>query len=233
MGNTILIVEDNAPLRKSLVQYFSVFGFTVYSADNCSEAVELTFRHLPDCFLLDYHLVGDETALLICLSVRGCAQIKEAPIVILSGDEQQVADCYDSCQADAFVLKGHGHKAALAAIQRQLRRVGKPCEPQPSDLVLDQKGQRILRDGATLAKLSPEQFKLFSLLFENRPRCIPGKEIIAQVFGEPPRDPAEALNALVYRLRKVLGHPYGRRIARKKGRGWAYIQPRLYTKTTV
>lgn len=232
MGNTILIVEDNAPLRKSLVKYFSVCGFTVYSAGSCPEAVELTFQHLPDCFLLDYHL-GDDTALLICLSVRGCAQLKEAPIVILSGDEEQVADCYDSCQADAFVLKGHGHKAALAAIQRQLRRVGRPCEPQPSDLVLDQIGERILRGGVPLAKLSTEQFKLFSLLFENRPRCVPGSEIIAQVFTEPPRDPAEALNALVYRLRKVLGHPYGRRIARKKGRGWAYIQPRQYIKTAV
>ncbi|MHB0997042.1 MAG: response regulator transcription factor [Elusimicrobiales bacterium] len=233
MGNTILIVEDDARLRKSLVKYFSDFGFTVYQSDNCQGAVELTFRHLPDCFLLDYHLVGGETALLICLSVRGCAQLREAPIVMLSGDEQQVADCYDSCQADAFVLKGHGHKSALAAIQRQLRRVGRPCEPQPSDLVLDHKGQRVIKDGAPLAKLSPEQFKLFSLLFENRPRCVPGSEIIAQVFTEPPRDPAEALNALVYRLRKALGHPYGRRIARKKGRGWAYIQPRLYTKTAV
>ncbi|MDA8244696.1 MAG: response regulator transcription factor [Elusimicrobia bacterium] len=232
MGNTILIVEDDTPLRKSLVKYFSVCGFTVYSAGSCPEAVELVFRHLPDCFLLDYHL-GDETALLICLSVRGCTQLREAPIVILSGDEQQVADCYDSCQADAFVLKGHGHKAALAAIQRQLRRVGKPCEPQPSDLVLDHKGQRVIRNGATLAKLSPEQFKLFSFLFENRPRCVPGSEIIAQVFTEPPRDLAEALAALVYRLRQTLGHPYARRIARKKGRGWAYIQPRQYTKTPV
>lgn len=232
MGNTILIVEDDSPLRKSLVKYFSIFGFTVYSAGNCQEAVELAFRHLPDCFLLDYHL-GDETALLICLSVRGCEPLRNAPIVILSGDELQVADCYDSCQADAFVLKGHGHKAALAAVQRQLRRVGRPCEPQPSDLVLDQKGMRIIREGATLAKLSPEQLKLFSLLFDNRPRCISGNEIVAQVFAEPPRDPAEALAALLYRLRKALGHPYARRIARKKGRGWAYIQPRLREKMAL
>jgi len=232
MGNTILIVEDDAPLRKSLVKYFSTFGFTVYSAGDCPEAVELAFRHLPDCFLLDYHL-GDDTSLLICLSVRGCTRLKDAPIVILSGDEEQVADCYDSCQADAFVLKGHGHKAALAAIQRQLRRIGRPCEPAASDLVLDQKGMRVMRGGATLAKLSLEQFKLFSLLFENRPRCVTGGEIIAQVFAESPRDPAEALTALIYRLRKALGHPYGRRIARKKGRGWAYMQPRLYTKTAV
>ncbi|HBB65915.1 MAG TPA: hypothetical protein DCZ93_01165 [Elusimicrobia bacterium] len=232
MGNTILIVEDDTHQRKSLVKYFTDSGFTVYYAGNCQEAVELTFQHLPDCFLLDYHL-GDETALLICLSVRGCAQLREAPIIILSGDDQQVADCYDSCQADAFVLKGHGYKAALSAIQRQLRRVGRPCEPQPSDLVLDHKRLRVIRAGAPLAKLSLEQFKFFSLLFENRPRCVPGSEIIAQVFTESPRDPAVALAALVYRLRKALGHPYGRRIARKKGRGWVYIQPRLYTETAV
>lgn len=92
---------------------------------------------------------------------------------------------------------------------------------------------RIIRDGKTLAKLSLEQLKLFSLLFENRPRCVSGSDIIAHVFTEPPRDPAAALVALVYRLRQALGHPYGRRIARKKGRGWAYIQPRLRVKTAV
>lgn len=233
MGNTILIVEDEATLRKTLSRFFSSYGFTVYSADNSREAVELAFQHLPDCFLLDYHLQGEETALPICLSVRGCAQLREAPIVILSGDEEQAAGSYDSCQADAFVLKGHGNKTALAAIQRQLRRAGKQCDPLPSDLVLDQKGMKILRDGATLTKLSLEQFKLFELLFENRPRCISGEDIITHVFAEPPRDPAAALVALVYRLRQALGHPYGRRIASKKGRGWAYLQPRVRIKTAV
>jgi len=232
MGNTILIVEDNKRMRESLVKYFASFGFTVYSAADCQGALELTFRHMPDCFLLDFHL-GDETALIICLAVRGCDQLRHAPIVILSGDEFLVADYYDSCQADAVALKTHGYKAALAAVQRQLRRAGRPCEPQPSDLVLDNKGMRVIKGGAQLAKLSLEQFRLFSLLFESRPRCIPGSEIIAQVFSESPREPAEALAALVYRLRKVLGHPYARRIARKKGCGWAYIQPRQYTKTAI
>lgn len=232
MSNTILIVEDDARQRKSLVKYFSYYGFTAYSADNCREAIELAFRHLPDCFLLDYHL-GDETALPVCVAVRACAQLREVPIVILSGDEQQGAGCYDDCQADAFVLKGFGHKTALAAIQRQLRRAGRAREPQVSDFVLDHKGMRIMRDGLALAKLSPEQFRLFLLLFESRPRCVPGSEIIAQVFTESPRDPAEALAALIYRLRKALGHPFSRRIARKRGRGWAYIQPRMYPRTAV
>lgn len=51
MGNTILIVEDDARRRKSLAKYFSCSGFTVYSAGNCREAIELAFRHLPDCVL--------------------------------------------------------------------------------------------------------------------------------------------------------------------------------------
>ncbi|OGR69125.1 MAG: hypothetical protein A2081_06370 [Elusimicrobia bacterium GWC2_61_19] len=233
MGNTILIVEDDKRQREALVKYFTSFGFTAYSASSCHEAVELAFKYLPDCFLLDFHL-GDETALLICLSVRGCSQLREAPIVILSGDDQQVADCYDSCQADAFILKGHGYKAALAAIKRQLRRGGRPCSTQePSDFVLDHKAMRVIKAGVPLAKLSQEQFRLLSLLFENRPRCVSSNEIIAQVFAESPRNPAEALSALVYRLRKALRHPYARRIARKKGRGWAYIQPRLRVKTTI
>jgi len=233
MGKSILIVEDDERQRRDLVRYFTAAGFTVYSAGKCTDAIELVFRHLPDCFLLDYHL-GNDTALLICLSIRGCPQLRAAPIVILSGDESQVADSYDSCQADSFVLKGHGYNGALAAIRRQLRRAGRQCEPQVvSDLALDHKGLSVIKDGLPLAKLSLEQFRLFSLLFENRPRCVSGSEVIARVFTETPDNPGEALVALVYRLRKALGHPYARRIARKKGRGWVYIQPRLRAKTIV
>jgi len=178
--------------------------------------------------------LANETPLLICLPVRACAELKGAPIVMLSGDELQEADSYDRCQADAFVVKGHGYRPALAAIRRQLRRVGGVCEPQaPSDLVLDQKGLRVMKGGGVLVRLSPEQFRLFSLLFENRPRCVPGSEVVVRVFADPPRNPEEALIALVYRLRKALGHPYGRRIARKKGSGWVYLQPRLRAKTAA
>ena len=50
MGNTILILEDDKRQLAKLAKCFTGSGFAVYSAGNCREAVELAFRHLPDCF---------------------------------------------------------------------------------------------------------------------------------------------------------------------------------------
>ena len=62
MGNTILIVDDEEAALNLLEMYFSEAGFTVYTAVTGKDAISLAFKHLPDCFLLDYHL-GCDTAL--------------------------------------------------------------------------------------------------------------------------------------------------------------------------
>lgn len=227
MGNTILIAEDNEPQRKSLAAYFVSFGFVVFTAATVRESVKLASLHLPDCFLLDYHL-ADGTAQEVCSFIRNCERLKDAPIVILSGDPDQSATSYEDCQADSFVIKGCGYRTALVAVRRLLRRTaGAGGLASPTDLAVDRKALRVLRKGEPFVELPPEQFRLFSMLFERRPAFIPESDVIEQVFNCSPREKCEALASLVYRLRKALGPRYGRRVVKKKGRGWAYIQPRL------
>jgi DNA-binding response OmpR family regulator len=227
MGNTILIAEDDECLLKGLANYFAAAGFTVYKAVSSREAVELLYQHTPDCFLLDYHL-SDDTAQLVCLSIRSNTPTKDAPIVILSGDERQGVASYESCQADSFILKGRGYAEALAAIKRHLRRVKavKGLERR-SDLTLDYTGSAVLPAGKHPVHITSEQFRFFAAIYEKRPRFVSEREMLARVFsiagiaGTP-----DALNMLAHRLRIKLGPRLAKRIRHNKNTGWIYIEPR-------
>ncbi len=230
MGNTILIAEDFEPALHMLVKLFSGAGFTVYTARTCVEAVKLAAQHLPDCFLLDYYL-EDGPVPIVCSFIRGHESLKDVPIVMYSGHEEEAENCYASCQADVFIQKGRPGSVVLAAVKRHLRRMAPKCdaEVQP-DLTPDPTTLQVLRNGTPLVSLSPEQFRLFSVLFARRPCVVPDSELAAYVFSGISKERLEALFSLVYRLRRRLGARYGRRIVCKSGRGWAYIQPRIRAK---
>ncbi|MBU2572910.1 MAG: winged helix-turn-helix domain-containing protein [Elusimicrobia bacterium] len=230
MGNTILIAEDDREVLRILDRYFSVCGFTVYSAENNAAAIELAGRYRPDCFLLDYHL-ADGPAAGICRFVRGDEYLKKAPIIMLSGDPGQIINSCEICQADVFVQKGRGCAELLAVVKRQLNRVewDRGVIKKP-DFTLNAATLCIMRGERPTHQLSPEQFRFFSLLVEKSPDFVTEEAICSYVFMDTPSERQEAISSLVYRLRRKLGPRLARRIKNKRYRGWIYVQPRLQTR---
>jgi DNA-binding response OmpR family regulator len=225
--------EDEKVALDLLVKYFTLSGFTVYTAETCKAAIQLACRNTLDCFLFDYHL-ADGPVTPACLFIRSHGRLKDAPIVMLSGDPNQAIHSYNICQADLFLDKGRSYPEILAAVKRQLRRTVQPKEPpKRSDLTLDAKGMWILKNGQPLVCLSPEQFRFFAVLFERKPDFVPEDVISAYVFKDLPGEKREAIASLVYRLRRNLGPRHARRIKNRKGLGWVYVQPRLREKTLL
>ena len=227
MGNTILIVDDEEAALNLLEMYFSEAGFTVYTAVTGKDAISLAFKHLPDCFLLDYHL-GCDTALAACQAIRSHERLKNSPIVVLSGDPSQAAHSYDACQADVFLDKDKSYPEIISAVKRQLRRAESAGSVLlGSDLTLDTQNMCIIRKGKPKICLSPEQFRFFYTLFIKSPRFVGEDEICGKVFMQDCTvSLRKALNMAAYRLRIKLGPQLARRVKNSKTRGWVYIQPR-------
>lgn len=227
MGNSILIADDDSTFLKVAANYFTHCGFKVYSALTVKDSLDLLSRHAPDCYLLDYHL-ADDTAQFLCQAIRFNESTKGAPIVILSGDEAQEASCYDLCDADVFLLKGRGYRAALAAVTRHLRRAEADAGiVRRSDVVLDAARLCLVPAGKDPITISLEQFRFFSVIFENGAKFVSEAAVARRVFLKD-FDPEmrKALNMLAYRLRKKLGPRLGRRIKKSKSCGWIYMPPR-------
>ena len=229
MGYSLLIAEDSPGEMHWLVELFRKAGFTVYSAENCLEAIELADRYNPDCFLLDYYMDARGGAEEICEYLHSNEKFRLKPVIIRSGDHTLAMQSYGSCDADGYVCKDSPFEELLVMVMQKLRHAEKIKGLQRSaDLTLDEKKQSVIREKYPPKQRSPDQFRLFSLLFARRGRFIDEAEIYRLLYGKSDVDSTASLKALFCRLRDRLGPQLARRIEKHHDSGWRYVEPRIH-----
>lgn len=106
-GSRLLIVEDNADLRRALLEILQYEGFIVQSVASAEDALDWleATQEAPHLVLTDYLLQGmDGCALLKQLRAR--AAWRRLPVVFLSGQMQIKEVCSGSeLRPDAFIEK--------------------------------------------------------------------------------------------------------------------------------
>ena len=229
MGYSLLIADDLPSDLYLLVEYFRSAGFTVYSASNCAEAIARAGEHDPDCFLLDYYMDARGGAEEICEYLHSNEKFRLKPVIIRSGDHTLAMQSYGSCDADGYVCKDSPFEELLVMVMQKLRHAEKIKGLQRSaDLTLDEKNQLVIREKYRPKKLSPDQFKLFSLLFARRGRFVSEAEIYRLLYGKSDVDSTASLKALACRLRDRLGSQLAQRIEKHHDSGWIYVEPRIH-----
>jgi DNA-binding response OmpR family regulator len=82
---TILVVDDEAPLRRVLERSLSRHGFRVIGAGSAETAYELLAAEEPDALLLDIHL-PTMSGLALYLAIVHRWPVFEGRIAIMTGD---------------------------------------------------------------------------------------------------------------------------------------------------
>jgi len=68
MGQKILIVEDNEPIRENTIELLELFNYNVFTACNGQDGLDLAFQEHPDLILSDIRMpVMDGYTLLKCV----------------------------------------------------------------------------------------------------------------------------------------------------------------------
>jgi two-component system, cell cycle sensor histidine kinase and response regulator CckA len=129
-ANTVLLIEDEAPVRKMAGTMLSRLGYTVLAASNGDEAVELFHRH------------GDEIRWVLCdLTMPGMdgwttlSALRflspDLPVILTSGyDEGQVMAADHPDRPNAFLHKPFTRKDLADTIRRILGRFPEGTAPQ-------------------------------------------------------------------------------------------------------
>jgi CheY-like chemotaxis protein len=81
---TILLVDDDQPLRAVLSLALRRSGYCVIEADSGVAGLEMARRHLPDLILTDIDMPGGDGASLL-REVRRDAELKSRPVVLMTG----------------------------------------------------------------------------------------------------------------------------------------------------
>src|SRR5215472_15180679 len=111
---SILVVDDEAPMRKLLLSNLTANGYVVRAAADGAEALSLIEQHPFDLLLLDVNIPGPN-GLQVLEAVRRDAEI---PILMLSGRrrERDTVEALDH-GADDYLTKPFGVSELLARVK--------------------------------------------------------------------------------------------------------------------
>ena len=164
MMNSILLVEDDATIIKSLTEFLSGEGFTVKNATGQTKAIGLIENEEFDILLVDISLT-DGNGFAVC----ACAKQKGLPVIFLtaSGDEYSVVTGLDM-GADDYISKPFRPRELVSRIRSVLRRCGKMRSVITlGDVTVDTDKGVVERNGADVF-LSALEYRLLLVLINNR-----------------------------------------------------------------
>ena len=145
----ILLIDDEASIRRSVVPLLRSRGYEVEAASTAREALSSVAGQPFDLIILDLGL-PDMDGLDVCVRLR---ESSEVPIIVLSarGAEQQKVAALD-WGADDYVTKPFGPEELLARIRAALRRSQSDGESESGrmvrgDLTIDFGRHRVYRQG--------------------------------------------------------------------------------------
>ena len=184
-GPTILIVEDEPPMRRFLRAALGSHGFHVIEASTAREGASLAASNTPDLLLLDLGL-PDEDGLDL---VRRLREWCERPIIVLSarGREQDKVLALDA-GADDYLTKPFGVGELLARIRVAFRhaKAGAGAVKTPvitiGPLMIDVEKRLVTVSGAEV-HLTPIEYKLLLLLAQNAGKVLMHRQILHDVWG--------------------------------------------------
>jgi two-component system KDP operon response regulator KdpE len=199
---TILVVDDEPPIRKLLRMGLTSQGYDVLDAPNGRIALELLAKK-PDLVILDLGL-PDVDGLDLLRTMRH--KQENLPIVVLSsrGDEAGKVAALD-LGADDYVTKPFGMDELFArmraALRHQLQEQGERPVFQVGDLSVDLV-RRIVKLGDNEVKLSPKEYELLRLLVQHAGKVLTHRFLLQQLWDEP--TDTQYLRVYVRQLRRKI-----------------------------
>ncbi len=204
---TILTIEDDAAIRRGIVDALGYAGYRVLESGDGRDGLEMAVRHDYDLLLLDLVLPGTD-GLSILREVRKTRPTQ--PVIILSarGEEEDRVEGL-KLGADDYVVKPFSVKELLARVEAVLRR--SPERPTDLDKVRLPGGladfarcEVQFEDGERI-ELSEREIELLRYLVKNRGRAIARDELLANVWRISPQGVStRTIDMHVARLREKL-----------------------------
>jgi len=201
----VLVVDDEAQIRRALSRALSARDYEVEVAVDGEEALAVAVRFVPDVIVLDLNL-PDIDGLEVCRRLRAWSS---TPVIVLSVREDE-ADKVEALDlgADDYLTKPFGIEELLARIRALLRRIDeKAVQTIPlfraGDLEIDLAKHRIARRDEPV-RLTKTEWALLEAFAGNRGKLLTHNWLLQHVWGEGYTDDVEVLRVFVSQLRKKI-----------------------------
>ncbi|MFR4998017.1 MAG: response regulator transcription factor [Clostridium paraputrificum] len=186
-GYNVLVVDDDKAIVEAIEIYLRGEGYNIFKAYDGSEALEVIKEEEIHLVIMDI-MMPKMDGTRATLKIR---EEKEIPIIMLSAKSEDTDKILGlNIGADDYVTKPFNPLELIARVNSQIRRYTRfsPLK-ENNDVIkigaieLNKSSKVVLVDGE-VAKLTPLEFKILSLLMDNPGRVFSIEEIYERVWNE-------------------------------------------------
>ncbi len=200
---TILIIDDEAQIRRLLTITLESNEYCVVEASTGREGIRLVADHPPDMVLLDLGL-PDENGHEVLKNLR---EWFSNPVIIISvvSAEEDIIKALDN-GANDYIVKPFRTGELLARVRATLKKTFKEQNVSIisfKDLTIDFANRMVRKNGNTI-KLTATEYSLLSILAHNDGKVLTHNYLLSQVWGTSHQNESQYLRVFIAQLRKKI-----------------------------
>jgi two-component system, OmpR family, KDP operon response regulator KdpE len=199
----VLVIDDEAQIRRLLRVGLEKQGFDVHAAGTGEEGLQMLIGRKPDIVILDLGLPDLDGAEVLA-RIRSWSTV---PVIVLSvrNGEEDIVNLLDG-GADDYLIKPFNTGELVARMRVALRHAA-PQETQET-FVTGRLSVDLLNREVTVAgepvKLTPTEYGLVRLFVQHAGRILTHKQILREVWGPNADEETNYLRVFITGLRKKL-----------------------------
>ena len=202
-NTTILIIDDEAQIRKMLHITLHANDYKVLEAETAKAGLTMVASHPPDLVLLDLGL-PDTNGHDVLKHLR---EWYSKPIIILSvlNDEGEIIKALDS-GANDYLVKPFRTGELLARIRSALRQLQSEEDTPTAEfngITIDY-AARAVRIHNEPVRLTATEYQLLALFARNEGKVLTHQYLLTQVWGPSYRNESQYLRVFIAQLRKKI-----------------------------
>jgi two-component system phosphate regulon response regulator PhoB len=210
MTKKILIVDDEADLRKLVDFNLKNAGFATVLAANGTDALLLAAQHQPDLVILDL-MLPDIQGTEVCRRLKMNPSTQHIPVLILSALGEEIDRVVGfELGADDYVVKPFSVRELVLRVKVILKRSPKSGKREVlrelvfGPIKVDRVKHRVWHQDVELS-LTALEFKLLVTLISQRGEVQSRESLLEEVWGMEHEVTTRTVDTHVKRLREKLG----------------------------
>jgi two-component system KDP operon response regulator KdpE len=200
----VLIIDDEAQVRRFLKAGFGIENFAVLEAETGEEGLRAARLRNTDLVIVDLNL-PDQPGREVVKRIRTWSDV---PIIVLSvrSDDTDKVGLLEA-GADDYVVKPFSMAELLARTRAALRRHSRSAKGEHivriGDLKIDLANRAIYRDEERVS-VSPKEYRLLQMLAQHAGNVVTHGVLMKDIWGQAHLENLHYLRILVRKLRRKI-----------------------------
>ncbi len=206
----ILVIDDDSAINELIKINLELKGYEVVQAFNGVDGFAKAKQEEPNLIVLDV-MMPEVDGFTVAQRIRQCAEIADTPIIMLTAlsELKDKVNGFD-IGVDDYLTKPFEIDELLVRVRALLKRTKQIPKSSAVRELLTYKEITLIPETYSVKindkeqKLTPIEFDIFNLLFQNHGNMVSGAKLLKDIWGYEPDDNVETIRVHIRHLRSKI-----------------------------